>query len=392
MNIPLFAALFSLTSFFRQGSPTPVQRKNLFHLLIALGTIATLIVSYPLWTSDRAFPTVPFIGEDWQLPLPSTGVFIALLCFTSLSLFIPQRGIMTGLVALFSLIALSEDINRAHPWMWYMLLSFGALAFSQQKDRSFLSTMRILTICIYFWSGLHKIHLNFFDLTWPTMVDALIGNGTIDAYPDLVYTGYFIPFIEAGLALCLAFPKTRRFAVAGLISMHIFILLALGPIGKNWNAVVWPWNFTMLLGLLILFGKEKEWRPRIKVMPSVYHNLVVLIFGLMPILHSFTSWPGYLSWSIYTNRTSNLLILYDQESYECLPEELQTTLPPAEDQVGSLYLMDWSRKTLGTPHFPHEKVFRAIQADLKQRCPQKQGPDLVIKDRINGEWESRLLE
>ena len=359
---------------------------------MAVGAILTLVISYPLWTSDRAFPLVPFIGGHWQLPLPENGIFILLIGLTSLSLIIPRRDIMTGLVALFMLVALFEDINRAHPWMWYLLLSFGALAFSKQKDRAFLSTLRILTIGIYLWSGIHKFHLNFFEVSWPTMLDAFLGSGAVEKYPGLVSAGYAIPFIEAAFGLGLALPKLRQFAVIGLIAMHVFILLALGPTGKNWNAVVWPWNVTMLLNLLILFVKEKEWRPRIRLLPSVYHNLVVLCFCILPVLHSFSNWPGYLSWSIYTNRQSNLLILYDEGSYHCLPDAVRALTPPPGDKIGSIYLMDWSQKTLGTPHFPHPKVFRAVQADLKTRCSGKQVPDIIIKDRIDGEWKSTLLD
>lgn len=388
LNTPIIASLFALVNFPRQGAPTPPQRKYIFHLVLSVGFFATILLSQPLWTSDRDFPLVPVLEQDWNIPLPSDTLFLCLLGASILSLLVPRRNITTALLAILCLAAMAEDINRVHPWMLYFTVSFIALALSKQRDRNFLNTLRILTISIYFWSGFHKWNQNFFEQTWPYMLEGILGNDLANSW--LQETCYAVPIIEAGLGIGLAFPRTRTLAIAGLIGMHCFILLALGPLGRNYNPVVWPWNIVMLFNLLVLFGREKEWRLQFRISRRIFHNLIILLFCLLPILHTFYIWPPYLSWSIYSKKQSSLAIVFDHSSKDCILEDL-VQIPPKEGEIKTVYLLNWANEILKTPNFPSDKVYKAFVKKICDECPSARSIDFIAKERKWGKWTSELL-
>ncbi len=389
MNTPILASLFALTNLARQNNPTPTQRKNIFHLVISVGFIFTLFLSIPLWTSNRDFPIVPLLGENWTLPLPHKTILVLLIGTCFLSLFIPRRNFTTGFIAAISLIAMFEDINRAHPWTWYFTLSFIAIALSKQRDLSFLNTLRILTIFIYFWSGFHKWNLNFFEQSWPYLLEGIIGPELANSW--IRNTCYLVPFLEAGMGLGLVFIKTRKIAILGLVSMHIFILLALGPLGRNYNAVVWPWNVVMLVNLLVLFHKEKEWQPKRFRIKREFHSLIILLFGILPLLHTFYLWPSYLSWSIYSKQQSSLLIITHKESTHCINTEGQEELS-LDGEIKTFYLVNLANEILHAPNFPHSKVYKAFADKTCRECQKAESIEFIIKERKWRKWASEVLE
>lgn len=388
MNLPIIASLFSLMGFIRAQAPTPTQRKHLFHLVLSLGFIITLLFSYPLWTSNRPFPLAPVWGGDLGIHLPGNLLIFLLLGSASISLFVPRRDLSAGLTALLCIWAMAEDVNRAHPWMIYFTLGWATLAVSHQKDIQFSNLLRILTVFIYFWSGFHKINPNFFEYAWPYLAEGLLGSkieGTI-----WMQLGYAVPVIESGLAMALFFPKSRKWAVLLLITMHLGILVSIGPTGQNWNLVVWPWNAIMIANLYFLFAKEKSWMPVIKVQKWWYSNLVILVFGLLPCLHIFHLWPPYLSWSIYSMKQSELLITVDKEGFDCLPKELQNAkAEPGEGGLMTYYLLDWSTKSLKTPHFPHSLVYDAVSKELCN-CNSPGYLEIVERERHWKHWENEF--
>ena len=81
--------------------------------------------------------------------------------------------------------------------------------------------------------------------------------------------------------------------------MHVFIPAAIGPLGRNYNTVVWPWNVAMVAFLLLLFFRPAdEPRARDIVWGSgfAFQKLVLVLFLAMPALHLFN-----LEMRIYKN-------------------------------------------------------------------------------------------
>ncbi|MCZ8286703.1 MAG: hypothetical protein O9353_14720, partial [Bacteroidia bacterium] len=80
--------------------------------------------------------------------------------------------------------------------------------------------------------------------------------------------------------------KPLRFVALPLvILMHVFILLMLGPAGKSFNYVIWPWNIVMILLCLLLYGNIKQERffDSSFLFKHVSFYLVILVMLILPI-------------------------------------------------------------------------------------------------------------
>ena len=63
------------------------------------------------------------------------------------------------------------------------------------------------------------------------------------------------PFIN-GIGLLLWAPRLRLTAIIAEVVVHGSALLFLGPLGYNYNWVVWPWNLAMPALLWVLLQKK----------------------------------------------------------------------------------------------------------------------------------------
>ena len=58
-------------------------------------------------------------------------------------------------------------------------------------------------------------------------------------------------------------PARLRWAAIGAVAVvHLTALLFLGPLGYNYDVVVWPWNLAMLGLVIVLFAMPPEARIR----------------------------------------------------------------------------------------------------------------------------------
>jgi len=62
------------------------------------------------------------------------------------------------------------------------------------------------------------------------------------------------PVVELAIGLALWVPSLRRAAIAAAVVLHLAALLFLGPLGYNYNWVVWPWNLAMIGLVWALFA------------------------------------------------------------------------------------------------------------------------------------------
>lgn len=90
-------------------------------------------------------------------------------------------------------------------------------------------------------------------------------------------TGFVIPLIEIMGAMLLLFASTQKKGAAILIATHVFNLIFLGPLGINYNKVVWPWNAVMIVLLAAIYIKN-DVKINWKIMLHK-HFLWLLIYG-----------------------------------------------------------------------------------------------------------------
>jgi hypothetical protein len=106
------------------------------------------------------------------------------------------------------------------------------------------------------------------------------------------------------------------------IAMHVLILLAIGPLGKNHNPIVWPWNIAMAAFVALLFlTKGDVPARRILWSRSAFHRAALVLLGFCPLLGLVGLWPSSLSFRLYTFR------LHTADIY--VSESLRDRLPPA---------------------------------------------------------------
>lgn len=289
----------------------PLSKIFWIRTVTIISLLAGLIISLPLWIGDRIIPLVPV----FNLPAPEiiSGTLFLLLIPILIWAWISPRPktqllltpTILGLLVLF-------DQNRIQPWVY----QYGAILFLLstyswriesllQQDR-ILNVLRLMIASIYFYSGLQKINPVFIGSVFPWMLEPYLGEERL-IIGALV--GLFIPFIEMFIGIGLLFKKTRSVSLVGAAAMLILVLLVLGPLGNNWNTVVWPWNIAFTVVTFILFWRLDKSALQILSIPKTTTSfLIIVLFIFCPLLFFFDKWDGYPSFSLYSGQVSDLKV------------------------------------------------------------------------------------
>lgn len=374
------SSLFTLDrwrSFKHFSSPWKLQasdRLNLMLCLTSTGLLAGILLTLPLWTGQKLFPSVPLgIGLPSFL---SIALGIALIILVSSLTFLRniRPGILSILVLL--LILVQADINRLQPWVWmysFILMGFAVYPDSPQgrsNDGSLLPALRLLLASIYLWSGIHKINPQFFDLVFPWLTEPLtqkIGmNGFWEGF------AYVVPFIEIFIGVGLLFAKLRGPAIMLAIGSHLFVLSMIGPFGHNWNSSVWPWNLVMVGMVWALFAPVIQ-----NVTKNIWSALrkpfmvsILAFWVLAPALNFFSAWDSYLSSSLYSGKLTQAKIQTDRSTAENFPDKLRSVTFQTGDRF-SFFPNDWAILEMNSSVYPETWVYQAIRDSLSQRLDKE---------------------
>lgn len=259
-----------------------------------------------------------------------------------------------------------QDQNRLQPWVYIYLLFLLPFSFRKQAGQNpsfFLIYFRLILIGVYFWSGIQKVNGQFNEVVFTSILQSLFGLDDPEQIAGLLPLGYAIPVIEAGAALLLIFAKTRKFAVYLLLAMHVFILCYISPLGINSNSTVYPWNVAMMVFLVLLFfdiDPLSAWsRPQLK---NPRMGIVLLVVWLLPILNLFGYWDHYLSFSLFSGKTSKYYLIINKSETANLDDRYHSYFADIKN-LKDKKLIDfsaWSFKELNVPLYPESRVFRKI--------------------------------
>ena len=111
------------------------------------------------------------------------------------------------------------------------------------------------------------------------------------------------PFIQVGFGVGLLIEKYRRISLILAVSMHVFILAMFGPLGHDWNSIVWPWTAAMAVFDIVLFSDTEKFYASREIFwakGNRYQVAVVLLFAILPFLSFFNLWDSYLSAALYS--------------------------------------------------------------------------------------------
>jgi hypothetical protein len=345
----------------RTTGTTPRER-----WLLAAFLPLTMLLCLPLWTSDRAYPTIPVFPG---LPALPNGLSVLLslgLALGAIAMAVWPSKRLAGTWVGLALVVVLFDINRLQPWLYQCILLYAILALLDDPG----DAVRFLLVAMYVYSGLHKLNPAFQTAVFPW----LFGTSLAPAW-------FLVPLLEAAVGVLLWVPQTRRFGVVGAVVMHLALLVILGPFGRNFNPVVWPWNVFMPMLACLMF-----WGERGTIWPAVFGSrpgkVLVVLAGILPLFGAFGWWDTSLSFALYSGRSKSGWIYLSSKGVAQLraayavPDE---ALFREADGRYRLNLFAWSNATLNVPAYPETRVFESVRNRLIEKGIAREDIQLIVQ-------------
>jgi uncharacterized membrane protein YphA (DoxX/SURF4 family) len=351
-------------------------------MAVGWGLIASLLLSWRLWTGPRLYPLTPVLPFLKPIPFPLDAVlFIALLVLAALIAQTPKLARLISALLAVAVVLAAFDQSRWQPWFYQYL--FMLLALHGGRPDVSLNTCRLIVVCTYFWSGVQKLGVNFADDTFAWLAEPLTRFLPASIHPLVRVLGVAAPFVETGIAAGLLFKKTRPAAVSLAIGMHVFILIGIGPWGSDSNNVVWPWNIVMIVCVLLLFWRTDDagLGDIVLVKHSVAHKLVLILFGMAPLLSFFNLWDSYLSSALYTPNKNQGTLRLNDSVFDKLPKEIQDYATDEGPNVSGIDIADWSFGELNVPPYPEVRIYKSVAKAVCSYADQPAGLRLVVKEK-----------
>ena len=382
--------LNTLLSFYRANNNENTNfRLLLLKIVTVTGLLSSFLLCIPLWTHVRIFPRAPVFEGLTVSPILETLLFIMLLCTLTAVLFNLklQRGVFLSIFIVVLLGVL--DQMRFQPWVYFYFafllligLSMGKWS-TKAKQEEILNTARLMIGSIYFFSGLQKLNPAFFNEIYPWMVEPIITLFPPSVQFFALSLGYFVPILEIGIGLCLLIPKYRIVGIFGSLAMLAFVLFTIGPLGHNWNSVVWPWNIAIVLMVVILFHHTKTCSVKeiISTKNQILKKGVIVVFVILPFFSFLGLWDSYPSWSLYSGNITHAVVEVESSSGAILPPTAQLYLQA--DTVGDMELniLAWANDEINVPIYPETRVFKRIVSDLCANANEKNAYILTVYER-----------
>lgn len=336
-----------------------------------------------LWIGPRSFPLTPVFDF-----LPKTGqavdhVLFAVLFVLAAAILIwpqPQKFIAAfiAITAVFSLL----DQTRWQPWVFLYCFLLATLAlFSWDSEdvagrNHTLNIARLVIAGTYLLSGLQKINPNFIQNDFPWIVSP-ITHIIPGAAPEFYWLGMAVPFIQVAFALGLLTQRFRRISLIVAVAMHVFILAMFGPLGLNWNNIIWPWTAAMAIFDILLFGtgQDYSWRDIVWSGRS-YHSAILAAFVGLPLLSFVNLWDSYMSAALYSGNIDEAEIYMNDRGRNTVPNTISAHLVHTSDDTNVLNVQHWAIEDLNVMPYPEVRVYKKIAKDV---CLHLGNPaDLVL--------------
>jgi hypothetical protein len=392
-----------------------------------------LLASAPAWLNARSYPLLPIASWFPILPAPGdVALFGAMLFALLVAPWRYRESVIFFLGA--AVFAWAQDQNRGQPWFY---LYWAMLMMSLFPAATALAACRWAVTAVYFWGGIQKCNARFFEVVPKWFVEPM----TQWPVPDFVVTimrggVWASPFIEIAIAVALWIPVLRRPALVMITALHVLAVLLLGPLGHDYNWVVWPWNLAMVALAWTLFTKSSFWRepttgtpapapasakrdkrtPRIAARDALSLAqsvtalrqsraalVLVSLFTLLPILSFKGRWDSGFSFSLYSENQAVANVFVTQAFADRLPERLKPYVQPYATEFDPMHqgpllfaFQAWCFEELHVPPLPEPRAYRAVfnhlcayavePADVRMIIGTRGGPVLFLE----GEREEQL--
>jgi uncharacterized membrane protein YphA (DoxX/SURF4 family) len=344
------------------------QRLLLIKLTVLSGLFISVLLSLNLWAGQRWFPKVPVIDGFYGLSAPYDFISLAVLFILLFVCFFSRSRKPVWCLLLFCVYLCFEDQNRLQPWFFnYLFILFILQFYKQRVDESnnFTSIficLQVLVALIYIYSGIQKFNDFFVKDTFSWMIQPLNDVLTAKQMGLLSKFGKLVPYIELLTGIGLLIKPLRFIALPLVIIMHLFILLMLGPVGRSFNYVIWPWNIVMILLCLLLYSNVKQERffDISFLFKHISFYLVMLVMLILPVFSFSNKYDSYLSSSLYSGNTHGCKLILTDKAFKKLPLYIRAYVVRNSD-YNLLYIKQWAMGELNTPCVPEYRVFEKVQ-------------------------------
>ena len=365
------------------------RRLFLLRLTILVAFCTGLVMSSGLWIGPRSYPQVP----AWSLLPPIEGavalaLYGALFVLAGLALVYPRASWPIAVFLVIMIAFCLADQTRWQPWVFqysFLLLVVGLPGRGNATPADDLQTLnlaRLVIVFTYVFSGLQKINLNFMEheFSWIiTPITSLLPAITtaLDAL------GFLVPFVQVAFGVGLLTRRFRRASLATAVGMHVFILAMFGPLGLNWNDIVWPWTAAMAVFDVLLFSSADEfnWRDIVWNVRGLRHGAAVALFVVLPALSFFNLWDSYLSSALYSGNLTEAQIYLSDLGAASTPGTVRPYLVHTSENTNVINLQRWAIEDLNVTPYAETRVFKTIAADLCRALRDGNQLVLVVKEQ-----------
>ncbi|MEO6636701.1 MAG: hypothetical protein ABIN25_00405 [Ginsengibacter sp.] len=352
--------------------------------VVCVSWLVAKSISWKLWLAYRLFPVVPpfdflFVPQAVHLIF----YIISLSCIAAVLIF-PSKRILLLSVILIELLSCSLDQNRWQSWEYQYIFIMVAILINRRNEINALHSIAFIFISTYFFSGLSKINPGFSGYVQRELVSFGIFKVRDSYFYNLViyHAGYLAGVIEMLLAAGLLFKRTLKAAAVLLICMHLGILILLGPLGVNYNIIIWPWNIGMIICIYLLFLNGDYFILSIISLKAGFNKVFILFFGLLPFLNFFGYWDYFLSSSLYSFKPPQMYIcIHDTVRTHALStffiKNKHTFI--CDNSSTLLNVQSWSMQEMAVPAYPEIRVYKKIKDHLLSRYPNMQATFIIYK-------------
>lgn len=354
-------------------------------LLLAL--LLGMLASVKLWLTARAFPLMPVAAWFPKLTQPwDVVVLVALLVALLVAVRLYRPAVLIFLIG--AVFLYCADQNRGQPWFYlYCVLMLLTLL----PENSAMAACRVVVSAVYVWAAIQKFGPDYQRLVVPYMMQPVANwlPANLASVAKTVLTAG--PAVELFIGVGVWIPFLRRAAILAAVGVHGVALLILGPLGHNYNLVVWPWNLTMVLLVVVLFPPVKLGENLRALRGSLRATGVTALVTLLPVLSYFGRWDSYFSFALYSGNTATADLFMVPSMVQRLPEPLRRFAHPLHEDVLKVNpglrglsvfdMQSWSQAELGVPPIPEPRAYRVIGRFLASYAEQPTDMQLVIQPR-----------
>jgi len=276
------------------------------------------------------------------------------------------------------------DQTRWQPWVFQysFLLAVVGPGAAPVDDLRTLNLARLVIVFTYVFSGLQKINLNFMEHEFSWIITPMTSLFPAMTTP-LDALGFLVPFVQVVFGIGLLTRRFRRASLAAAVGMHVFILAMFGPLGLNWNDIVWPWTAAMAVFDVLLFSSSDDftWRDVVWDVRDLRHGAAVALFVVMPALSFFNLWDSYLSSALYSGNLTEAQIYLSDLGAASTPGDIRPYLVHTSENTNVLNLQRWAIEDLNVTPYAETRVFKNIARNVCDHLRDRNQLVLVVKEQ-----------